>query len=286
MLQVIAGIAMVILLGAAAPAAAAEATLDKIKRTGTIVLGHREASPPFSFVDDNKKAAGYAVDLCERIAHATQRKLGLADLKITYVPLTAENRFSAVADGNVDIECGNTTNTLGRQEQVDFTNPVFVTGASLLVRTDSAIESFEDLRGKSISVVSGTTTEEALEALLEDAVVESKVIRVKDHGEAMALLENGTTHAHAGDQLVLIGLGRQAKDPSKLAFAADVFSYEPYALAVRRNDADFRLVANRVLAGLYRTGEIVPIYNRWFGGWGGEPSRLLLALFALNGLPE
>jgi glutamate/aspartate transport system substrate-binding protein len=272
----------------AGPASAQQptGTLQKINERGAIVLGHRDASPPFSFVDQKKQPAGYSVDLCLRIAEAVKAKLARPDLTVKYVSLTAENRFDKVVDGTVDLECGNTTETLSSQELVDFTNMTFITGASLLLPAGSTVQSVGDLGGKRVSVVEGTTTEKALRERLQQGLVDAKVITVRDHDEAMRMLEKGQIDAHAGDQIVLIGLARAARDPSKFALAPELFTYEPYALPLRRGDADFRLVANRALAQLYRTGEIAQVYDKWFGDWGGRPSRLLLAMYALNGLPE
>ena len=261
-------------------------TLQKINDSGTIVLGHRDASPPFSFLDQKKQPAGYSVDLCLRIVEAVKTKLGRPDLAVKYVPLSAENRFDNVVDGTVDLECGNTTDTLSGQELVDFTNMTFITGASLLLPAGSTVQSVGDLGGKRVSVVEGTTTEKALRERLQQGLVDAKVITVGDHDEAVRMLEKGQVDAHAGDQIVLIGLARAAKDPKKFALAPELFTYEPYALPLRRGDADFRLVANRALAQLYRTGQIAQVYDKWFGDWGGRPSRLLLAMYALNGLPE
>jgi glutamate/aspartate transport system substrate-binding protein len=261
-------------------------TLQKINESGTIVLGHRDASPPFSFLDQKKQPAGYSVDLCLRIAEAVKAKLRRPDLAVKYVSVSAENRFEKVVDGTVDLECGNTTDTLSFQEQVDFTNMTFITGASLLLPAGSPVQSVGDLGGKRVSVVEGTTTEKALREKLQEGLVDAKVIPVGDHDHAIRMLEKGEVDAHAGDQLVLIGLARAAKDPAKFALAPELFTYEPYALPLRRGDADFRLVANRALAQLYRTGQIAQVYDKWFGDWGGRPSRLLLAMYALNGLPE
>ncbi|MFZ1416179.1 MAG: amino acid ABC transporter substrate-binding protein [Defluviicoccus sp.] len=261
-------------------------TLARIRASGKMVIAHREASPPFSFIDDQKRPAGYAVDLCLRIAKAVKDHLGLAELGIEYLPVTAENRLQTVAQGAADIECGNTTNTLSRQQTVDFTNTIFITGASLLARPETNITTLGDLRGKSITVVEGTTTEQVLTARLKRELIDATVVTVKDHSAGVEALEAGTAAAHAGDQLVLVGLAKAAKKPGHFALASEIFSYEPYALAVRRNDADFRLVANRELAQLYRSGEVGEIYTRWFGDWGGKPSQLLLAMFALNALPE
>lgn len=270
------------------PVGAAEpgGTLQKIKNSGAIVIGYREDARPFSFVDESKKPAGYTIDLCERIVNAVKEELGVRELAVKYVALTSENRFDKVADGSVDLECGNSTQTLSRMKTVDFSNMSFITGASILVREGENIVGIGDLGGKSVAVVEDTTTKTELEAKLQSSLVEAKVVLFKDHGEAMQALLDKKVDAFAGDQIVLIGLAKSAADPSKLGLIRDLFSYEPYGIALRRNDSDFRLVANRTLAQLYRTGDITGIYNRWFGDWGGQPSPLLLAMFALNGIPE
>lgn len=273
---------------ATGPAAAEQltGTLKKISDSGAVVLGHRHDSPPFSFLDKNKQPAGYSIDLCLRIVEAVKTKLGRPDLTVKYVPVSAENRFDKIVDDTVDLECGNTTETLTDQQRVDFTVMTFITGASLLLPAGSAIQSVGDLAGKRVSVVGETTTEAALRDRIQQTLVDAKVIPVKDHDEGMRMLSKGEVDAHAGDQIVLIGLARAAKDPKKFALAPEIFTYEPYALPVRRNDADFRLVANSALAQLYRSGQIGQVYEKWFGDWGGRPSRLLLAMYALNGLPE
>lgn len=278
----------VFIIVAAGPSGAEQltGTLQKISDRGAIVLGHRDASPPFSFLDERKQPAGYSVDLCSRIAEAVKTKLGRPDLTVRYVPVSAESRFDKVADGTVDLECGNTSHTLSGQEHVDFTLMTFITGASLLLPAGSGIQNLGELGGKRVSVVEGTTTETALRDRLSQGLINAKVLPVKDHDAGIKMLEKGQVDAHAGDQLVLIGLARAAKDPNKFALAPEIFTYEPYALPLRRNDADFRLVADRALAQLYRTGQIAQIYDKWFGDWGGRPSRLLLSMFALNGLPD
>jgi glutamate/aspartate transport system substrate-binding protein len=270
------------------PAAAQQltGTLQKINDSGTIVLGHRDASPPFSFLNEKKQPAGYSVDLCLRIVEAVKTRLGRPDLTVKYVPVSAENRFDKVVDGTIDLECGNTTHTLSGQERVDFTLMTFITGASLLLPAGSSIQSVADLGGKRVAVVEGTTTETELRTKLKQGLIDAKVLLVKDHDAGIKMLEKGQVDAHAGDQLVLIGLAREAKDPNKFALAPEIFTYEPYALPVRRNDADFRLVADRALSQLYRIGQIAQVYDKWFGDWGGRPSRLLLAMYALNGLPD
>lgn len=267
-------------------ALAAEPTLEKIKSTGDIVIGHRDEARPFSFVQPGGTPTGYSVDLCLRIVEAVKAELGIKDLTVRYVPVTAENRFDKVADGSIDLECGNSTITLSRMKQVDFTNMIFITGASMLVRAGDGIDAVGDLGGKTVAVGENTTIQNELEAKLKSGLIQATIVPVKDHADGLKALLDKRVDAYAGDQIVLIGLARNAEDPSKLALVKELFSYEPYGIALRRDDADFRLVANRALAQLYRSGEITGVYDQWFGDWGGQPSRLLVAMFALNGIPE
>ena len=262
-----------------------QGTLKKIKDTKAITIGYRESSFPFSFVGDDKKPTGYSVDLCIRIASSIQQHLGLTELPIKWVPVTPENRITLVANGNVDLECGSTTNTLSRQEQVDFSYMTFVDGGSLLVSANARIDRLSDIAGKRVAVIPGTTTEKVLAEVLQKAKLSVQVITVKEHAEGIAALENGTADAYASDRVILIGLAMTSKDPSKLALSDQYFSYEPYGLMLRRGDADFRLAVNRVLARLYRSGEIIQVYERWFGSF-DRTSNLLQAMYLLHSLPE
>jgi glutamate/aspartate transport system substrate-binding protein len=262
-----------------------QSTLDKIKTTKTISMGYRESSFPFSYIGEDKRPIGYSIDLCTRIAAGIQQQLSLADLAIKWVVVTPENRLALVANGTVDLECGSTTNTLSRQEQVDFSFMTFVDGGSLLVGSNTNIDRLSDLAGKRIAVVPGTTTEKVMAAALQKANLTVQMIRVKEHADGIGALENGTADAYASDRVILIGLAMTSKDPAKWAIADQYFSYEPYGLILRRGDPDFRLAVNRVLARMYRSGEIVPVYERWFGSF-ERTSNLLQAMYLLHSLPE
>ena len=262
-----------------------QGTLKKIRDTKTIVLGYRESSRPFSFVGDDRKPAGYSVDLCTRIAAGVQQQLGLPDLQIKWVPVTPENRIASIVNGTIDLECGSTTNTLSRQEQVDFSHMIFVDGGSILVTAASGIKDVGGLAGKRIAVAPRTTTEKALAEWVQKAYITPRIIKVKDHAEGLAALESGTADAYASDRVILIGLAFSAKDPRKFLLAEDYFSYEPYGLMLRRGDAGFRLAVNRVLSRLYRSGQIAEIYERWLGRL-GPPGPLLAAMYLMHGLPE
>jgi len=262
-----------------------DGTLKKIKSSGTFTLGYREAAPPFSFPGPDKRPVGYSIDLCMQVASAIQKQLGLADLKLNWVPLTAENRIDMVAQGKVDIECGTTTASLSRQERVDFSLMTFVDGGSLLTAAGANLRGLADLTDKRIAVIPGTTTEKALADFLKKEFINVKVVPVKDHVEGLAAIEKGLADAFASDRGTLIGIAVTSKDPGRFALANVVFSYEPYGLMMRRNDAAFRLAVNRALAGLYRSGGFAPIYERWFGAF-GKPSDAIVAMYLLNGLPE
>jgi glutamate/aspartate transport system substrate-binding protein len=261
-----------------------DGTLKKIKESSTFTLGYLTSAPPFSFPGPDKKPVGYSIDLCTHIASKIQQQLGI-NLKLNWVPVTTQNRLEMVASGKVDIECGTTTASLSRQERVDFSLMTFVDGGGLLTKSDFKLHAVADLADKRIAVIPGTTTEPALSKFLKEAFVTVQIVRVKNHVEGLAAVEKGLADAFASDRGILIGLAVTSKDPSQFALPGILFSYEPYGFMMRRNDAAFRLVVNRVLAGLYRSGDIAAIYERWFGAF-GKPSEAIQAMYLLNGLPE
>ena len=266
----------------------AQGTLERIKERGEFLLGYDPDSRPLSFVE-NGEPAGYSVDICRRIAVGVREHLKLPDMKITYVPLTLENRFDAVVDGKVDIECASTTMTLGRQERVDFTLMTFVTGGTFLSRAKDRIATMEDLKGKRIGVIRGVTAESALKAHLSEKLIDARVVNVADADDGLAKLQGGDIDAYASDQVVLIGdvtKALAANTKVDVSFADELFSYEPYALMVRRDDAEFRLVANRVISQIFRSGQFAQLYQEWIGSNGLQPSPLLLAMYQVQALSE
>jgi len=221
------------------------------------------------------------VELCTRIAADFQRQV--PNLQVKWVPVTVENRIPALLNGTIDLECGSTTNTLARQEQVDFSLTTFLTGGSLLTLAEAPVGA--ELRSLRIAVIPGTTTEQVLKAVATQSSTAVQFLPVTDHAEGLAALENRTADAYASDRIILIGLALAAQNPARFALADRYFSYEPYALMLRRGDPAFRLAVNRVLARLYRSGQILEIYTHWFGQI-GTPSVILLSLYAIEGLPE
>lgn len=264
--------------------AAAESTLDKIKSSSTIRLGYRENSIPFSFVGADKQPRGFSVDLCEIVAENVAKQLKLEKLDVQWVPVTAQSRFEALKTGKIDLECGNSTQTLSRRADFDFSVMTFVDGAGLLFRKGQIPASSDHLAGQTIVVVSGTTTEKALEALGASAKLGAALIKVPDHDAALNALAEKKATAYAADRTILITTALASGHAKEFDLSSAQFTYEPYGLMMRR-DADFRLVVDRSLARLYRSGEIGPLFQRWFEPL-GNPGDLLKLMFLLNGLPE
>jgi ABC-type amino acid transport substrate-binding protein len=262
-----------------------DGTLKRIKDSGTMTIAYRESSPPFSFLGNDKRPIGYSIDLCLHVARAVQQKVGLADLKLSWVPVRPETRIQLITAGTADLECGSTTASLSRMEQVDFSLTTFVDGGTLLTSAPSNLRGLGDLAGKKIAVAPGTTTEKSLAEFLKTEFITVQTVHVKDHAEGIAALDAGKVDAYASDRGILIGLAITSGNPKKYGMADFVFSYEPYALMMRRNDAAFRLVVNRALADLYRSGQITSVFDRWFGAF-GKPSGALQVMYRLNALPE
>ena len=280
-------LAFAIMLGLAGSAGAQEIrpTLDKIKETGAIQLGYRETSRPFSFAGTDGRPAGYSVDLCLQVAAAIQQRLKLSDLKMSWVSVTPATRVPRLVKGTIDLECGSTTITFSRMEQVAFSHMIMVDGGGLLATVASGVGAVKDLSGKRVGVVANTTTEKALAAALTAVGVTAQVVIVADHGEGLQGLEAGRLDAYASDRLLLAGLQSTAKDPAKLRLSGELYSYEPYALMLRRGDNAFQAEVNRALSVLYRSKQIVPIYEKWFGPF-ASASPLVQALFLLHSWPE
>ena len=263
---------------------AAAGTLDRIGQEKTVRIAYREDAAPFSYKDKLGEPAGFVVDLCRAVAKKLAEQLNLPSLNAAYVPVTAENRFEAITQQKADLLCEPTSATLSRREQVDFSIPTFLDGASLMVRT-GGLKNLRDLVGKKIGVLAGTTTEEALRTTLKEAGIAGDVVAAKTHGEGLAMLDDGKISAYFGDRSILLFLIKDSKTPEKLRLADDYLSVEPYALALPRGDSDFRLAVDRALSHIYRSGEIAAIFQHSFGGK-AEPSPILRTLYLISGLPD
>jgi ABC-type amino acid transport substrate-binding protein len=263
---------------------AAAGTIEKLRQDKTLRVAYREDAPPFSFKDGKGEPAGFMVDLCRSVSQRLASQLDLGDVKITYVPVTAVNRFDAIETGQADLLCEPTTATLSRREHVNFSIPTFVDGASLLVRGEG-VSDLQALAGKKIGVLGGTTTEQTLRNSLAAAGVSADVVSAKTHEEGLTLLDQGAITAYFADRAILMFLTARSSAPDKLRLADNYLTTEPYALALARGDDDFRLAVDRALSRIYRSGEIVPIFAHTFGT-SAKPSDVLKALYLVSALPE
>lgn len=263
---------------------ASAGTLDRIEQEKAIRIAYREDAPPFSHKDKIGEPTGFMVDLCRAVAKKLADQLNLPSLNAVYVPVTAADRFEAITQQKADLLCEPTSETLSRREQVDFSIPTFLDGASLMVHADGP-KNLRDLAGKKVGVLAGTTTEEALRNTLKETGITADVVAAKTHGEGLGMLDDGKISAYFGDRSILLFLIKDSKAPEKLRLADDYLSVEPYALALPHGDGDFRLAVDRALSHIYRSGEIVSVFQRTFGGK-AEPSQILPTLYVISSLPD
>jgi len=274
-------LALAVLLLAAQAAAAG--TLDRVRSAGVFKIGYRADAEPFAYVDSIGEPAGYAVDLCREVAAATKQQLGLDTLKVDYVKVTAEDRFNAVKDGRVDILCDPATVTLSRRAIVDFSLLTFVDGASVLYRTDGP-QGFKALAGQKVGVHAGTTTEAEVRKALGAMKIDAQIVPVEKHQDGLTRLESGEFAAYFADRAILSFLLASSSAAGKLKLSDQYFSQEPYALAIQRGDEDFRLLVDRTLARLYRSGSITTIFAKTFGK--ARPSNILTVMYGINALAD
>jgi ABC-type amino acid transport substrate-binding protein len=239
-------------------------TLDTIRLTRTIHIAHRESSLPFSYLNENQVPVGYAVDLCKKIAGAVQRELKLPTLRIVYLPVTSVTRIPAIVEGKADLECGSTTNNAERRKQVAFTIPHFVATVRMLVRADSGIKNWVDLRGKTVVTTKGTTTIKLLKDRDTVRSLDLKIVEGADHAASFVMVEDGMAEAFTMDDALLFGLRASAKAPEKFVVTGAALSAEPYAIMLRKDDPNFKRVVDLEMARLINDGELNTLYKKWF----------------------
>jgi glutamate/aspartate transport system substrate-binding protein len=283
--------ATMLVAGALSAANAAElyGTLKKVKDTGVLNLGHREASVPFAYMGPDGKPIGYTMDLCYTVIDRIKAEIDMPNLKIKLVPVTSQTRIPLLANGTIDMECGSTTNNLTRSKQIDYLAITFITGTKLLVKKGSGIKQVEDMAGKKIALSLGTTNEKAVKRVMKANNINIKIHSVKDHPQAWLALESGRVDAYASDDVLLFGLISKGKNPENYEVVGRFLSYDPYGIMVRRDDSAMRLLGNTVLADLMRSGEMHKIYNKWFNpgptNIGMPMSQALQAAYAIQALP-
>jgi glutamate/aspartate transport system substrate-binding protein len=248
----------------ALPAAAQEGTLKKIKDSGSITIGHRDASIPFSYYDDKQQPVGYAMDLCLRIADAVKTELKMPKLDIKYQLVTSANRIPLMANGTIDLECGSTTNNLARQEQVWFTITHFVTANRWVAKKSANLKTLQDLKGKTIVSTAGTTNIKQITEINGQQNLGMNIISANGHPEAFQMVETGRAAAFVMDDILLYSLAAQSRSPAEYAISPEALSVEPYGIMVRKGDAAFKKVVDAAMVNTYKSGQINAIYEKWF----------------------
>ncbi|PYN40592.1 MAG: amino acid ABC transporter substrate-binding protein [Candidatus Rokuibacteriota bacterium] len=246
------------------PASAQEGTLKKIKETGTITLGHRDASIPFSYFDDKQAAVGYAMDLCGKIVDAVKAELKMPNLQVKLNPVTSATRIPLMANGTIDLECGSTTNNLERQKQVAFTITHFVTANRFVSKKAANLKTLNDLKGKTVVSTSGTTNIKQITELNGQQNLGITILPAKDHAEAFLMVESGRAVAFFMDDILLYSLVASSKAPAGWVISTDALSVEPYGIMLRKDDPSFKKVVDGAIANVYKSGEINKIYAKWF----------------------
>ena len=240
-------------------------TLKNIKETGAITLGHRDSSIPFSYLDDNQKPIGFAMDICYKIVDAVKKELKLDKLEVKLNPLTSATRIPLMANGTVDLECGSTTNNAERQKQVWFTNTHFLTASRFVSKKSSKINSIDDLKGKSVVSTSGTTNIKQLTEANAARNLGINIIAAKDHAEAFLMVETDRAAAFVMDDILLASLVAGSKEPGAYVISKDAFSKpEPYGIMLRKDDVAFKKVVDGATATLYKSPEGQKLYDKWF----------------------
>lgn len=260
-------------------------TLDDVRSRGDLRVAYREDAPPFSYkTSDSPAPVGFMVNLCRAVAEGIGKQIGNAGLKITYVPVTSADRFDAITSGKADLLCEATTQTLKRRETLSFSIPTFVDGASLIIRP-SGPKDLKDLAGKKVGVLVNTTTDSGLRGLLQAASIQAEVVPLKAHQEGFDAVKNGAVAAYFADRGILTYLLANDKSQVNVLLADAFLSVEPYALAMRRGDEDFRLAVDRSLSQIYRSDQIKQIFAAAFGA-NTQPTPVLLGLYLTSALPQ
>ena len=239
-------------------------TLKKVKDAGFISVGHRESSIPFSYYDDRNQVVGYSQDLVMMVVDAVKKKLNMPNLEVKLIPVTSQNRIPLIQNGTVDIESGSTTNNLERQQQVSFSDTMFIIGTRLLVKKDSGIKDFADLKGKNVVVTAGTTSERLIREMNEKDKMGMNIISAKDHGESFLTLQSGRAVAFMLDDALLAGERAKARKPEDWVIAGTPQSKEAYAMMIRKGDDDFKKLVDETIAQAETSGEAAKLYQKWF----------------------
>ena len=255
---------LVALIALGATAQELTGVLKKAKDSGEITLGHRDSSVPFSFLDDKQQPVGYSMDLCLKVADAVKAELKLPSIKVTYNPVTSATRIPLVANGTVDIECGSTVNNIERQQQVAFSVTTFIVSTKFIAKKANNLKTLNDLKGKTVVCTAGTNTLARVNGLNAKHNLGMTILTGKDHAESLLMVDTNRAFAFFEDDILLTGLAANSRNPSEWSIGTEAYSIDPYALMLPRGDPSFKRIVDRALTDLYKGGEIVKIYDKWF----------------------
>lgn len=261
---ILAGAGVIAALTAGAAQAQETGTLKKIKDSGTITLGVRDSSIPFSYLDDKQSYQGYSIDLCMKIVTSVQKQLGLSSLNVKMNPVTAATRIPLMANGTIDLECGSTTNNVERQKQVAFAPTTFVAANRILAKKSAHIKSLADLKGKPVVSTSGTAPLKQLTQLNADQSLGINILPAKDHAEAFLMVETGRAVAFVMDDILLASLAASSRAPGDYDITKEALSVEPYAIMLRKDDPAFKAAVDKAISNVLTSGDINRIYSKWF----------------------
>ena len=274
------------LLPALARGQEADTALTRIRQNKAVTIGFRESAAPFAYLDESKQAIGYSIDVCNRIAQEIGRKLNIPNIEIRYVPVTPQTRIPLIANGTVDIECGTTVNSLGRQEQVDFSYAVALAEGRLLVKKTSGIRDLPDLNGKIVALAAGTTAERYVRAALDRNKINVRVLQVRDNAEGLLAVNSQRVDAFVNDAVLLGGVIRTAQNKDDLAIVGKPLSFEQVAFMVGKNNSGLLTIVNGTIARLLASGELQKLYDQWITPYGVPIKGEVDTLFKIEAIAE
>jgi ABC-type amino acid transport substrate-binding protein len=283
--RAIAALFGVVLAQGLASAQPADGRLKTIQESGVLRIAYRTDSRPFSFLDSQRQPTGYTIELCQRVAKWLERELRVPAIAIKWVPVDTQTRFQVIIDGAADMECGSTTVSLSRMKLVDFSSLIYAESTGILVNTKLGVFGFDDMAGKKVGVIAGSTNARAIRDQLARRKLAATLVEFRDRQEGVAALARGEIDGFATDKLVLLALA-QAAGMHDYVLLPDDLSFEPFAIVLPRGDYEFRLAVNSALSQVFRSGEVVELYTKYFTGIAQRPSAWLGAIFTFGGLPE
>jgi glutamate/aspartate transport system substrate-binding protein len=280
------GVIVAALLPVLAQAQEADTALTRIRQNKALTIGFRESAAPFAYLNENKQASGYSIDICNRIAEEIGRKLNIPHIETRYVPVTPQTRIPLIANGTVDIECGTTVNSLNRQDQVDFSYAVALAEGRMLVKKTSGIQDLSDLNGKIVALAAGTTAERYVRTALDRNKINVRVLQVRDNAEGLLAVNSQRVDAFINDAVLLGGVLRAAPNKDDLAIVGKPLSFEQVAFMVGKNNSGLLTIVNGTIARLLASGELQRLYDQWITPYGVPIEGEVDTLFKIEAIAE